>query len=1013
MSRRLFVALLILALCIPFVGPAAAVRAGTTLVYDFIANAAAASWRSSAVPLSFGGPDTDTRGFAMYVAPATMEDGTAQSRVLETHPQWVNDGWIEGTFNNITVPSGATLNLKVGFRKGATASNGVRYSVLFQENGTSGWTWFPNGTTTYNEGHTKTYDGAMWAYSWDLQDLAGKKGKFVLQVYADGSSTQDWACWQRADITALSVPTGVEAHGVGSDVTVSWDYSWAGSLLTSLKFEVQEFKLSGMIVTWVDVGTVTYPTKSLTLEGLTPGQHKFRVRAVESFTLFRPFPLGPITTTTPSEYSGSVSAWVLSAPVGAAVHHVENSRNIQVTWTSFDPLANGYEVLRTTNPLMRPSVVHEGPRTDTSWIDTGLDPNKAYYYYVRAWKTGTESADRDVSSMLPMLTITTVPDAPTSQVARSSGRTITVSWVHSGSCTQFHVWSKPVSVVLPVMPDMLPATQRSKTIVDAEYGRWNIWIRAHGDGGYSPETPALDVWVLTTPSAPMATVGGSTTVNLSWGAPDANATSVRVLRNVSAGPFANLATVASSVVSYTDTTCLPGTTYAYELQAVRDDDVSDLSSASSPVTTPAALTAPAAPTGLTAVAQSPTAVGLTWTDNAINEASYQVYRKDGTAVSFSQVSPDLPAGTTIWQDTSVVASSFYTYTVKAHNTAGDSSASNEATVTTPAALTAPAAPTGLTAVAQSPTAVGLTWTDNAINEASYQVYRKDGTAVSFSQVSPDLPAGTTIWQDTSVVASSFYTYTVKAHNTAGDSSASNEATVTTPAVPVPVPAAPTNLVATAASPTVVNLTWADNAVNEDSYRAYRKQGSGAFVQVSPDLPAGTMTWQDTSVASSSQYTYAVKARNPSGDSGWSNEASVTTPSATQSVVMKLTIDKKNYTINGIAMTMDVAPVIRESRTLGPVRYVAEALGAEVAWDPVERKVTLTRGSTTIELWIGRNTARVNGAYVLIDPENPEVKPVILPPGRTMLPFRFIAEQLGASVGWDPVKREVTITYPAP
>ncbi len=916
MSRRLFVALLILALCIPFVGPAAAVRAGTTLVYDFIANAAAASWRSSAVPLSFGGPNTDSRGFAMYVAPATMEDGTAQSRVLETHPQWVNDGWIEGTFNNITVPSGATLNLKVGFRKGATASNGVRYSVLFQENGTSGWTWFPNGTTTYNEGHTKTYDGAMWTYSWDLQDLAGKKGKFVLQVYADGSSTQDWACWQRADITALSVPTGVEAHGVGSDVTVSWDYSWAGSLLTSLKFEVQEFKLSGMIVTWVDVGTVTYPTKSLTLEGLTQGQHKFRVRAVESFTLFRPFPLGPITTTTPSEYSGSVSAWVLSAPVGAAVHHVENSRNIQVTWTSFDPLANGYEVLRTTNPLMRPSVVHEGPRTDTSWIDTGLDPNKAYYYYVRAWKTGTESSDRDVSSMLPMLTITTVPDAPTSQVARSSGRTITVSWVHSGNCTQFHVWSKPVSVVLPVMPDMLPATQRSKTIVDAEYGRWNIWIRAHGDGGYSPETPALDVWVLTTPSAPMATVGGSTTVNLSWGAPDANATSIRVLRSVSAGPFASLATVASSVVSYTDTTCLPGTTYAYELQAVRDDDVSDLSSASSPVTTPAALTAPAAPTGLTAVAQSPTAVGLTWTDNATNETAYKVYRRDGTHIVFGQVSPDLPAGTTSWQDATVAPASLYTYILKAVNAAGDSG-----------------------------------------------------------------------W--------------------------SNEAAVTTPAVPVPVPATPTNLVATAASPTVVNLIWTDNAVNEDSYRAYRKQGSGAFVQVSPDLPAGTMTWQDTTVASSSQYTYAVKARNPSGDSGWSNEASVTTPSVVQSVVMKLTIDKKNYTINGIAMTMDVAPVILESRTLGPVRYVAEALGAEVAWDPVERKVTLTRGSTTIELWIGRNTARVNGAYVLIDPENPEVKPVILPPGRTMLPFRFIAEQLGASVGWDSVKREVTITYPAP
>jgi titin len=632
------------------------------------------------------------------------------------------------------------------------------------------------------------------------------------------------------------------------------------------------------------------------------------VRAVETVHFL-------VTTTTASDWSAAVSSWVLAAPVGAVVQHVEDSRDIRIRWTSLDPLATGYEILRSTNPLMRASVIHEGPHTDTFWVNTGLDPNKNYYYYVRAWKTGTESTDRDVSGMSPMLSITTVPEVPTAQVAYSSGRTITVSWAHSGNCSQFHVWSKPTRVTDPVMPDMLPATQRSKAIVDAEYGRWYVLIRAWGEGGYSPEKSALDVWVLTVPSAPLATVGGSTTVNLSWGAPDANATSVRILRSVSAGPFADLATVASAVTTYADTTCLSGTTYTYKLQAVRDDDVSELSPSS-------------------------------------------------------------------------------------------------ASVTTPAALTPPATPTGLTAVAQSSAAVGLTWSDNASNEESYRVYRRDGTAVVFGQVSPDLPAGTTGWQDTSVAASSLYTYAVKARNAAGDSGWSNEAAVTTPAAPVPVPAAPTNLVAAAESWSVVKLTWTDNATNEGAYLLERAVGVGAFAPAGPELSAGTTEWRDTGAAGSTSYRYRVKARNAGGDSGWSNEASVTTPSAVQSIVMKLIIDKKNYTVNGVSMMMDIAPVILESRTLGPVRYVAEALGAGVAWDPVERKVTLTRGITTIELWIGRNTARVDGAYMLIDPQNPEVKPVILPPGRTMLPFRFIAEQLGASVGWDAVKREVTITYPA-
>lgn len=909
MSRRLFVALLILAVCVPFSGPATPVEAvttQTTVVYDFIANAASASWRSSAVPLSFGGPGNDIRGFAMYVSPATLEDGTTQRKVLETHPQWVDAGWIQGAYHDVKIPAGATLTVKAGFLKGATGSNGVLYSVRFKENGTSTWYYFPNGTTTYSAGHLKTYDEKIWTLSWSLQDLAGKTGEFDLRVEANGNSGQDWACWQQADITVLSVPGAVEAHSFGTTVTVDWEYIYAESLFHSLSFEVQ--KRSGILPIWFDAGTVAYPETTLTLEDQSAGQNIYRVRAVETVTFIW-------TTTTASEWSAAISSWVLTAPVGAAVQHVEDSTDIRVKWTSIDPLANGYEILRTANSLIRPSAIHEGPRTDTSWVDTGLDPNKTYYYYVRAWKTGTESGDRDISSMLPMLTITTVPEVPAAQVAHSSGRTITISWVHSGNCSQFHVWSKPVSVVEPVMPDMLPATQRSKTIADAEYGRWYVLIRAWGEGGYSPGTSALDVWVLTAPSAPLATSGSSTSVNLTWGTPDANATTVHILRSASGGPFSDLSTVASSATSFTDSTCLPGTMYTYKLQAARDDDISEMSPGSAPVTTPAALTAPAAPTSLAAVAQSFTAVGLTWTDNANNETSYHVLRREGAALAFVQVSPDLPAGTTSWQDTTVVASSLYTYTVKAHNAAGDSGSSNEAQVTTPAA-------------------------------------------------------------------------------------------------PVAAPSAPTSLMCIAGTPRSVEVNWSDNSSNEEGFRIERRTGPGAWLQIKT-VGTDAIKWLDETVVPATTYSYRVRAYNTGGDSAWSDEFTVKTPPEVQIVVIKLTIDKKTYTVNGVQMTMDVAPVIMESRTLGPVRYIAEALGAEVAWDPVERKATITLNSRVIELWVGKNTARVDGTYMLIDPENPEVKPIILPPGRTMLPFRFIAEQLGAGVEWNAGKREVTITCPTP
>lgn len=917
MTKRSLVGVLILALIIPFIGTARTVQAvtdETTLVVDFVAKAPEASWKTSAVPISFGGLSNDTRGFARYVAPATMEDGSNQRSVLETHPQWVNDGWIEGTYNNIVVPSGAELSITVGFLKGATGSNGVLYSVRFQENGSSTWYYFPAGDTTVNAGHLKTYDTKLWTYSWSLADLAGKTGKFVLRVHANGSSGQDWACWQRASITALGVPRNAAAHAAATNVVVDWDYAYTASLLTSLSFEVQARSFLPGI--WLPVGTVSYPDTSLTLNDQAVGIHTYRTRAVEKFTLFRPAPLPPLVTYTYSDWSPSVQAWVLAAPTGVTVARVANAIRTRVSWAALDAQATGYQVLRKTDVMMLPVVVREGPATELAWIDTDVLPNKKYYYQVRAVKTGTESGDADGSGLSDVVSVTTSPESPGAQLAVSSGQTITVSWTHSGNCSEFHIWCKPVRVAEPVMPVMLPSTQRSYAITDAEFGRWTITIAARSDGGgYSPETPALDAWVLTAPSAPLGNVSGATTVTLTWGAPDVNATSVRILRSVSEGPFAELATVASGVLTYADTSCAPSTTYAYKLQALRDDDASALSPASVALTTPAAPARPAAPTNLAATAQSSSAVALTWTDNATNETYYRVYRQSGALPAYAQVSPDLPAGTGTWQDTTVAASTHYTYKVLAGNAVGDSDWSNEAGVTTPAEIVLP-------------------------------------------------------------------------------------------------PATPTGATATAESAATVRVTWLDNATNETMYLIERSTGAGAFVPIVSDLPAGTALWKDTSVQPSTTYSYRVKARNAGGDSGWSNTAVVTTPSSVETVVIKLTIDKTDYTVNGVSKVMDVAPVIRESRTLGPVRYIAEALGADVQWDPVDRKATVSLGSRKIELWIGKNTARVDGSYVLIDPANPDVVPLILPPGRTMLPFRFIAEQLGAHVDWDPIGRVVTITYPA-
>ena len=125
--------------------------------------------------------------------------------------------------------------------------------------------------------------------------------------------------------------------------------------------------------------------------------------------------------------------------------------------------------------------------------------------------------------------------------------------------------------------------------------------------------------------------------------------------------------------------------------------------------------------------------------------------------------------------------------------------------------------------------------------------------------------------------------------------------------------------------------------------------------------------------------------------------------------LKLYLGNISYLVNGEMRTMDASPVLQNNRIFLPVRYVAEPLGAVPVWSQAEQKVTVVYGTTVIELWVGNNTAKVNGVEKMIDPDNPNVKPVIVPPGRTMLPLRFLGESLGCEVVWTQSLQEATLT----
>lgn len=96
-----------------------------------------------------------------------------------------------------------------------------------------------------------------------------------------------------------------------------------------------------------------------------------------------------------------------------------------------------------------------------------------------------------------------------------------------------------------------------------------------------------------------------------------------------------------------------------------------------------------------------------------------------------------------------------------------------------------------------------------------------------------------------------------------------------------------------------------------------------------------------------------------------------------------------------AIINDVAPVIHNDRTLVPIRVITEALGGQVAWNEAAKEVTLTVNGKEIKMTIGKVLEKYGVAPVIIG-------------GRTFVPVRFVADELGAVTTWDDATKTVTI-----
>ena len=143
--------------------------------------------------LTFGGPDTDANGFAMYRNGFLLEDGTTSDKILEMHPMWVDDGVISGLYPPHSIAPGGRFKAQIGFLAKSDRSCGVgdaRFQLNYKEAGV---------LQPINQ-WTDTCNGTLQNVDVDLSSLAGKTVQFALVILANGSSGQDWAVWVNVGI---------------------------------------------------------------------------------------------------------------------------------------------------------------------------------------------------------------------------------------------------------------------------------------------------------------------------------------------------------------------------------------------------------------------------------------------------------------------------------------------------------------------------------------------------------------------------------------------------------------------------------------------------------------------------------------------------------------------------------------------------------------------------------------------------------------------------------------------
>ena len=278
---------------------------------------------------------------------------------------------------------------------------------------------------------------------------------------------------------------------------------------------------------------------------------------------------------------------------------------------------------------------------------------------------------------------------------------------------------------------------------------------------------------------------------------------------------------------------------------------------------------PAAPSNLTATAVDQHDIKLTWHDNSSDETGFEI--NNGVT------SRNAGANSTTYTWGGLALGTYMCFKIRSYNSVGDSAWDPNVSpwyvcTTTPKpppppTASVPAAPSNLTATAVDRNDIKLTWTDNSNNETGFEINN--------SVTSNDVAANSTTYTWGGLKPGTYMCFKIRSYNSAGDSAWDPNVSpwyvcATTPKPPPPpkttVPAAPSNLTATAVDPNDIKLTWRDNSNNETGFEI-----NNGVTSSNAGANSTTYTWGG--LKPGTYMCFKIRSYNSAGDSAWDPKVS--------------------------------------------------------------------------------------------------------------------------------------------